>query len=105
MHTLVVVVYVHCTCKIETVSIYLNVVAFTELMTHCKTEAVEHGGIYWGEPERAIHSQNGIPRDLCIYTEVIKKHFKEINSYVGMTMAKKGESVKRGIRNNGIKIN
>ena len=39
---LAVVEYTHCTYKIEAVSIIiLNVVAFTELMMHCKIKAVQ----------------------------------------------------------------
>ena len=40
-YKLVGVEYPHYTCKIEAVSIFLNVVAFTELMTHCKIEAAQ----------------------------------------------------------------
>ena len=43
---LVVVEYAHRTCKIE--AVYLNVVAFTELMTNAKSKLsneLEHGGI------------------------------------------------------------
>ena len=47
MIQLIIVQYAHCTCKIEAVSNYLNMVALTELMMHRKIE-LEPGALIYG---------------------------------------------------------